>query len=286
MTPNAMPQSCLTRGARVTGLPLLGILLLTRFTPLISGHKEAATAKEPADWALRVAEEFSAEAYQTRWRLEGFAESTLASEGPTRFLRIQTRENPSSPDQKQSVLWFGEPIRGTAVRFVFRARGESRNQSLFLFNANPTRDSGWRSIFDWSRPDALYARYAGSDMIEMYSVGILRDREKQANIRYLGGSAVRTRAFPQGVHIPVLRSFDSPCWGKPDTWFEFDLRVEGRRITLRIDGKPIMETEDSGSSVELGTKWAPLTDGGFFGLRNFIPGRVDLDDMKVFTRIR
>ncbi len=243
----------------------------------------APATKDAAGWALRFEEEFSDESYRERWRLEGFAGLSRASKGPARFLRIQTHENPSDPGQKQSVLWCMEPVRGTAVRFVFRARGETRNQSLFLFNANPTRESGLRSIFDRSRPDALYVRYAGSETIEMYSVGILRDVQKQANIRYLGGNAVKTRSFPEGVHIPVLQSFDSPCFGKPDTWFEFDLRIEGRRITLLVDGKPVMETEDSGSSSALGTTWSPLTDGGFFGLRNFVPGRVDVDYLRVFT---
>ncbi len=244
---------------------------------------ESAT-EDAAGWVLRFQEDFADESYRSRWRLEGFADLACAREGSANFLRIVTREKSSNGDLKQSVLWFGEPVREPAVRFVFRARGEARNQSLFLFNANPTRESGWRSIFDWTRPDALYVRYAGSEMIEMYSVGMLRDRQKQANLRYLGGSAVRTRSFPEGVHIPVVHSFDSPWFGQPDAWFDFDLRVEGRRITLLVDGKPIVEAEDKGSSAELGTKWIPLTAGGFFGFRNFVPTRVDVDYIRVFTK--
>jgi len=118
----------------------------------------------------------------------------------------------------------------------------------------------------------------------MYSVGILREREKQSNLRYLGGVAVKTRSFPEGVHIPVLNSFDSPCFGRPDTWFEYDLRVEGRRITLFVDGRQVAAFDDNGTSAALGTAWTPLTDGGYFGLRNFVPNQVDVDYVRVFTK--
>ncbi|MGH8694430.1 MAG: hypothetical protein ACREVM_09425, partial [Burkholderiales bacterium] len=239
---------------------------------------------ELAGWTLRSDEEFSDESCLKRWCLEGMAKLTPANEGPTRFLRIQTLESAANRELKQSVLWRREPVRGAAVRFVFRARGESRNQSLFLFNANPTRESGHRSIFDWTRPDALYVRYAGSELIEMYSVGILREREKQSNLRYLGGVAVKARSFPEGVHIPILGSFDSPCFDRPDTWFEYDLRVEGRRITLFVDGRQVAAVEDTGASAALGTAWTPLTDGGYFGLRNFVPNQVDVDYVRVFTK--
>ncbi len=262
-----------------------GVILLA--LPLLPMLKASlcAFADDQKGWALWMAEEFSDDSYRKRWRTEGLAELTTGKAGAVRFLRIRTLENPGQREDKQSVLWFRRPVPGDLL-FVFRVRAEAGNQSLFLFNANPTRESGFRTIFDRPRPDAQYVRYAGTESIEMYSLGMLRDRQRQCNIRYLGGSAVKTRSFQQGVHIPNLHAHGSPYFGKPDTWFELDLSIEGRRISLLVDGIQIAELEDAGESGELGTKWTPLTNGGYFGFRNFVPGRVEVDYIRVYRKSR
>lgn len=241
-------------------------------------------AQEPdSAWTPVLEEEFSDETWKDRWRLEGFADLSLGEEGDARFLKILTRTGDGKKDE--SVLWYREPVRGD-LRFLFRARAEDKNRSIFLFNANPTAASGLKSIFDVPREDAQYVRYAGTETIEMYSIGILRSDEKRCNLRYLGGGAVKTPNLPNKLHSPVISSHPSPYEGKPDAWFEFDLRVEGKKITFRVNGKVVAEVEDPGRSEALGTAWTPLTNGGHFGFRNFQPNTACIDSVRVYRKAK
>jgi hypothetical protein len=66
-----------------------------------------------------------------------------------------------------------------------------KGQSVIYFNANPTRRSGCKTIFDWRRADADEPRYPADDRFETYSVGILRDDQDRCSLGKIGGAAAR-----------------------------------------------------------------------------------------------
>jgi len=243
------------------------------------------------EWELVLEEEFYDRSCLDRWRLEGFADLNLGREEGVDYIEITTRRDTADHDNRQSVLWCNEPFRGD-LRFEFRARGETSNRSIFYFNANPVEGFDLSSIFDWLRPDAQMLHYAGCDSIEMYSVGILRDDQQECNLRYIGGTTAPAYRNPEMMtdvqrlygDETIFKAFPSPFLGRPDTWFEFDLQVESSHITLKIDGKIIIDLEDP---QDVGTEkfaWISLTDGGWFGFRNFVPGKVCYDHVRVYKR--
>ena len=134
-------------------------------------------------------------------------------------------------------------------------------------------------------------RYAGDGKIEMYSVGTLRETERRCNLRYIGGPTApayhRFPWTPKGTRFDdetIIRSFDSPFRGKADTWFEFDLRIVGKKISLNIDGVRMFDVEDSGNRGGKEFAWTPIEGGGFIGLRNFRPNAVCLDYLRVYRK--
>ncbi len=234
-------------------------------------------------------EQFSNPSCLDNWCLEGFARLSLGGQNDTGHLEIITTADPTNQDNKQSVLWCAKPFRGN-LRFEFRARGQPGNRSIFYFNANPAGHFGLESIFDWSRPDAQMTRYAGCDSIEMYSVGILRDDQEICNLRYIGGttaSAYRDPSMVTGPELPygletIISAYQSPFLGRPDSWFEFALEIVDGRITFEIDGSQLLSLEDPENVGGEAFGWRALTDGGWFGFRNFVPGRVDYDYLRVY----
>jgi len=271
-------------------LALLSIMACT-----IVGEGPAQDLAEPKarceeSWNLAFEEDFSDASYKGRWLLDGFANLSVEDEGQTRYLRIGTKRSADNPNNFQSVLWCKERFSGD-LRFRFRAKGESGNASIFYFNANPTEESGYDSIFDWVRPDAQMARYAGSGKMEMYSVGLLRNTAK-CNLRYIGGGTIdaynspnrqQDRAYDKAT---LICSYDSPFEEKPDTWFTFDLQIVGRQITLKVDGEEVFDVEDNGKTEPGVFSRTPLTHGGFFGFRNFKPNAVCVDYIRVYRRQR
>ncbi|MFC1737050.1 family 16 glycoside hydrolase, partial [Candidatus Hydrogenedentota bacterium] len=185
-------------------------------------------------------------------------------------------------------LWCKEKFSGD-LRFVFRAKAESDNLSIFYFNANPTKNSGYDGIFDWIRPDAQMARYAGNAILEMYSMGILRDAE-ECNFRYIGGGTAALYNSPNRkvdrAHqkATLIRAYSSLFREKADTWFTFDVQTTGNRITLKVDGKEIFSVEDTGKAEPGVFSRSPLANGGFFGFRNFRPSAVCIDYIKIYRR--
>jgi len=273
--------------ATVALTPLCIIACMTAEKGSIQDHAERKTRGDHA-WTLVFEENFSDASHMKNWLLDGFADLSMEGEGQIRYLRIGTKPSADNPNNFQSVLWRQERYRGD-LRFEFRAKGEPGNCSIFYFNANPTKGSGYDSIFDWERPDAQMARYAGSEKIEMYSVGILRDVGK-CNFRCIGGNTVDAYRKPDRretrIHekATLICSYDSPFEQKPDTWFTFDLQIVGRRITLKVDGEQVFEVEDNGKDEPGVFSRTPLTNGGFFGFRNFKPNAVCVDYIKVYSR--
>jgi len=273
--------------AQLTMMSVVGCTAVNENPARRLGEGEAGCGES---WSLAFEEDFSDASYEDRWFLDGFADLSLEGEGGTRHLRIKIRPSADNPKNFQSVLWCREKFLGD-LRFRFRAKGESGNASIFYFNANPTKDSGYDSIFDWVRPDAQMARYAGSGKMEMYSVGLLRNTAK-CNFRYIGGGTVHAynrpnrqqdRAYDKAT---LICSYDSPFEGKPDTWFEFDLQIVGNRITLEVDGEKVLDVQDNGKTEPGVFSRMPLTRGGFFGFRNFKPSAVCVDYIKVYRRQR
>ena len=244
-------------------------------------------------WTLVFQEDFSDDSFRDKWRLEGLAQLAIRSDGTTKFLEIRTKRSETDAKKRQSVYWCGRRFSGD-LRFVFRARGAAGNRSIFYFNANAAKDSGHKSIFEWTRPDADMIRYAGDERLEMYSVGVLRDDQAKCNLRYIGGSAaelyrtLRTGKWKRREELygreTIIRAYDSPFSGEPGTWFEFDLRVEGGRIALAVEGKQIFDVKDPGDVGAAEHAWTPLTGGGWFAFRNFRPNAVGIDYVRVYER--
>ncbi|MBN1670108.1 MAG: heparinase II/III family protein [Kiritimatiellae bacterium] len=246
--------------------------------------RSAAVREDAADWQPVFEEEFSDESYRERWHLDGTAELAIEREGNASALKIATRAGGADAGQRASVLWCKRRLAGD-VRICLRARGESGNRGILLFNARPMPDSGHATIFDWVRPDSAYARYAGDPIWAMYSVGILRNDEKACNLRYIGGTAAAALAevsYKRFQEETVIAACDSPFRGKPLTWFELDLRVIGKRIVLFVDGAKAIDLVDPGNMGTPEYGWTALTGGGWFGIRNFVPKCVWVDRVRVY----
>ena len=261
----------------VTGCVALGVL--HAIVPTASG------SEGPDAWALVYTEDFSDDSWRNAWRLDGYAELSTEAEGPTGYLRIQTLPSPVNTRDKASVLWLGRRFDGD-LRIEFRARGEAGNRALFYFNANPGASSGYRGLFDWARPDAKMLRYAGTGLMELYSVGILRNDQAVCNLRYLGGDAM-SKIFvaqrPVFEKVSAIASFDSPYAGRPaDTWFEHELEIRDNRIVLSVDGQRLVEHLDTGTVELPDCRWEPLTEGGSIAFRNFRATTVCLDYVRVY----
>ncbi|MCD6365066.1 MAG: DUF1080 domain-containing protein [Planctomycetes bacterium] len=254
--------------------------------PVAAPAASETAAPDYAGWTLVFEENFSDDSWPQRWRLEGFADLGIVRDGEADYLKIRTVKSAANRNNKQSVLWCKRRFSGN-LRFVFRARGQSGNRSIFYFNANTTADSKLSSIFDLPRPDAQMVRYAGVDELEMYSVGILRDDQDRCNVRYLGGAMAECfRKQTRFGAESIIQSHDSPYRHKPQVWFKFDLRVVGPRITMEVDGVTVVDFEDSGNVGTDAFGWAPLDDGGFFAFRDFMPRQVDIDYVRVYRRNR
>ena len=267
----------INRSSVVTGCLVLGVL------PAIA--PPAPGSEGPDAWALAYTEDFSDDSWRDTWKLDGYAELSTEAEGPTGFLRIKTLSSPVNTRDKASVLWLRKRFEGNLL-IEFRARGEAGSRALFYFNANPASSSGYPGLFDWDRPDAKMLRYAGTGLMELYSVGILRNDQEVCNLRYLGGDAM-SKIFvaqrPVFEKVSAIASFDSPYAGRPaDTWFEHELEIRDNRIVLSVDGQRLVEHLDTGTVELPDCRWEPLTEGGSIALRNFRATTVCLDYVRVY----
>jgi len=231
-------------------------------------------------------EDFADDAFRDRWVLEGFADLMLGRDGDMPFLRMATTRNPENPKNKQSVLWCRQRFPHD-LRVQFRAQGATANRAIFYFNAVPMPDSGHETIFDWGRPDAEMTRYAGDSRIAMYTVGMLRDDEDKCNLRYIGGTISEAYAklkFEPYQQASIIESYASAFEGKPDTWFDFEVRVEGRRIAMDVNGQTMFDVEDRGRAGSDDWTWDPLSEPGWLAFRNFVPNEVCIAQLRVSGR--
>lgn len=254
-------------------------------------------------WEPVLEENFSGDSYSKDWLLEGTADLSIIKENNESYLRVNTKVDEENPELKQSVLWCKYRFEGD-LRFVWRAKGETGNKSIFYFNANVAEGSKYKSIFDWTRPDAHMGRYAADENIEMYTFCFLRDvpRKKDGppveEFGYLGGltAPLFAAALEPEHDVPpytaykkfhketLIHEFPSPFAGRPDTWFVCEVAIVGEKITLKVDGKKIFELEDTGDTGDEGYTWTPLTGGGHMAFRNFTPSAVTFDYVKVYRR--
>ena len=244
-------------------------------------------------WRLAFEEQFNNDAALNAWHPDGFANQRIKYENGTSFLEIETYPSQENPENKQSVLWLEKHFSGD-TRYKFRARATDKNRSIFFFNANPTPEAEYENVYSRNFPDAQYDRYAAEDGLETYTIGILRSDESSCNLRYIGGSTAG--AYREYMKTPgqdaqtvfgaetIFQSYDSPFKGKPDTWFDFDISVEGDSISLSIDGREIFRCKDPGNAGRDSYGWTPLGDGGWLAFRNFVPGTVCIDYLKVYTK--
>ena len=128
----------------------------------------------------------------------------------------------------------------------------------------------------------------------IYTIGILRSDESSCNLRYIGGSTAG--AYLEYMKNPgveaqavfgaetIYKSYDSPFEGKPDRWFEFDISVVGDSITLAIDNNELFRCKDPGNVGCEAYSWTALSNGGWLAFRNFVPGVVCIDYLKVYTK--
>ncbi len=283
-------------GIQLNSKLLLGLIAFLAVASCNAPPREKTASPDETrslDWELVFEEDFSDDSYQEQWQLDGFADLEIAAEGSTSYLKIKTKPSETNPDNKQSVLWCRKRFPGD-LRFVFRAKGDPGNRSIFYFNANPTPISGYNSIFDWDHPDAQMTQYAGKDIIELYTVGILRDDQAECNLRYIGGTTApayreylkNPGASAQAVYgrETIFQAYYSPFLNKPYTWFEFDLQILGRRLAMKVDGETVFGCEDPGNVGTEDYPWTSLTNGGWLGFRNFVPGTVYIDYLKVYRK--
>lgn len=233
-------------------------------------------------------ENFSDDTWQDRWTVEGYADTAVRREGETSYLEVTTKNQATA----MSVIWCRQRFPGNC-RYEFRAKAESHHNPIIYFHARPTETSGADTIFAWKREATSMEEYAGRPYIEMYSVGILRDHQPACNLRFLGGTGTseafqkywKHGKFDRYDAESVFHSYPAPSFGKPDTWFDFALQVKGKRITLDIDGKRVMDLDDPGRSASGDYTWKPLTDGGRFAFQAFVMGaqrRHCLDSLRVY----
>lgn len=240
-------------------------------------------------WSLVLEEPFTESDFLKRWMLEGEADLDVRSEGGRKFLRIQTRQSVTDKHLHHSVLWFRERLAGD-LRFVFRARGQKGNGTIFYMNARTVAGSPYKSIFDWKRPDALEERYSASPDFEAYTFGYLRSPE--CNLRHVGG--VTAAAWPKPWNQETIRRYEresillslpSPFGDNCDQWHDFDLRIVGSRISGSVDGMTLFDMTDEGKTPRGTLRWTPLTGGGWAGFRNFRASWIDVEFVRVYRLV-
>jgi hypothetical protein len=230
-------------------------------------------------------ERFSA-GFQARWVEEGEAALDQRAEQGRKFLRISTRQSPVIKQVHQSVLWYRERLAGD-LRFVFRARAQKGNGTIFYMNARTPAGSAYKSIFDWKKPDSREERYSASPDFEAYTFGYLRSPEM--NLRHVGGPTGAAWPNPRSEETwrryeeeSVMLSVPSPFGDRCDEWHDFDLQVVGSRLSASIDGKMLYDFTDTGRTPKGSIRWAPLTGGGWTGFRNFQATWVDIEFFRVY----
>ncbi len=245
----------------------------------------AAARSETAQWRLVMREDFAGSAALAHWRLDGAADASVTSQGE---LLIQTQKRQvDGKTVRCSVLWYERPFWGD-LRIEFDARGERGNRCILFFNAQPR---GGRGLFDWTRPLARYGDYAWDERLRLHSVGILRYDQPTINLRRLGWGRLdywrqldtlprrdpkRRKIYDEFQVATVLARFASP-FKDPQRMSHIELRVEGERITLRVDGKKAVSCKDK-RMAEAGRR------GGYFGFRNFRPSRAWFDNVRVWRK--
>ena len=256
---------------------------MTRRTFLASA---AAAPAEDRAWRLVLDERFADAGFRGRWFEEGEADLDVRGENGIRFLRIGTKQSAAHKNTHHSVLWLRERLSGD-VRFVFRARAQKGNGTIFYMNARTAPGSVYRSIFDWKRPDAVEDRYSACADFEAYTLGYLRAPE--LNLRHVGG--VTAAAWPRQWKPEEVKRYEqesiilspaAPFGDRVEEWHDFDLRIVGARLSASVDGKPLYDFTDEGRTPRGTIRWTPLTGGGWTGFRNFQATWVDLEFVRIY----
>ena len=218
--------------------------------------------------------------------LEGEADLDLHAEDGRKFLRIATKQSAAKKSVHHSVLWYRERLAGD-LRFVFRARGQKGNGTIFYMNARTAAGSAYISIFDWQRPDAVEDRYSASPDFEAYTLGFLRFPE--LNLRHVGGVTAAAWPKPWNEENTMRYERESIILGPPtpfgeriEEWHDFDLRIVGNRLSALVDGKPLFDFSDEGKTPQGTIRWTPLTGGGWTGFRNFQATWVDVEFLRIY----
>jgi hypothetical protein len=236
-------------------------------------------------WSVIFEERFTP-GFEERWVEEGEALLEVRSEEGRKFLRIWTRQSPLVRQMHQSVLWYRERLVGD-LRFVFRARAEKGNGTIFYMNARNPASSRYKSIFDWKKPNSREEHYSASPDFEAYTFGYLRSPE--LNLRHVGGATRASWPDPPNEETrrryereSIILSAHSPFGDRCDEWHDFDLRIVGTRLSASIDGKTVYDLTDIGKTPKGSIQWAPLTGGGWTGFRNFQATWVDIEFFRVY----
>jgi hypothetical protein len=244
-----------------------------------------ATQIPDQSWSLVFEERFTS-GFETRWMVEGDADLKRRAENGREFLRISTKQSPVVKQMHQSVLWYRERLTGD-LRFVFRARAQKGNGTIFYMNARTPPGSAQKTIFDRKRPDSREERYSASPDFEAYTFGYLRS--PQLNLRHVGGPTAAAWPDPRNEETwrryekeSVMLSVDSPFGERFDEWHDFDLQIVGSRLSGAIDGKVVYDVTDSGRTPNGSIRWTPLTGGGWTGFRNFQASWVDIEFFRVY----
>jgi len=250
------------------------------------GRGDEIRQAEDGLWSLVFEESFTESEFLKRWFLEGEADLDVRSEDDRKFLRMQTRQSAADKHLHHSVLWHREGLSGD-LRFVFRARGQKGNGTIFYMNARTPAGSVYQRIFDWKRPDALEERYSASPDFEAYTFGYLRSPE--CNLRHVGG--VTAAAWPKPWNQENTRRYEresillcppSPFGDNCDRWHDFDLRIVGNRLSGSVDGRMLFDVMDEGKTPQGTIRWKPHIGGGWTGFRNFRATWVDIEFIRVY----
>jgi hypothetical protein len=224
-----------------------------------TAQPDAAPMASAPKWKLIAEQNFPVADEFPRWKLEGAATVSVTM---FRTLLVETRRSHiEGSETDASAIWFDEPPAGD-IRIEFDAQADAGTRASFFFNARPR--GNFKSIFDWRRPRARDEDYAADDRIELYAIEILRSNQDTVALRYLGEK-----------DSAVLATAPNPFTGAPEKVYHFDIRVNGARVSVQVDGRVIFELTDEARRNR------PLA-GGYFGFRNARPGGLSFDNVRLY----
>jgi hypothetical protein len=243
----------------------------------------------PDPWKLILTEDFSSDSALKDWKFEGAGKAQVVTEGGLHIL-TDTRDI-YGISLTASILWYKEKLSGD-LRFEFDIKSDGTDHSIFLFNAQPLK--GHQSIFEWDRECSRNCVTAGDDRIQMYSLGLLaRAGQPDIRFRFIGGPIYT--AFPnyfnektlkielrEGTTIELfnekstLKSVPNP-YSEVGRTYHVDIHMVDNHLKNYVDGKLVMEADDHYHEKA-------FMKGGWFGFRNFTPGNVWINRLRVYQK--